>query len=220
MSQPSAGVARLARVLAHELCVRLLDELIAGEATVSDLATRLGASQPSVSSHLTLLREAGMIRAQQRGRQRVYSVAGEAPARALAGLRSLAVSASAPSPAGIEPADSPLRRARTCYDHLGGVAGVRALDELLSRRWLEARGRAFETTATGDRELERLGVDVAGARRARRAFAPGCPDWTERRFHLGGALGAAILTALVRSNLAQLHPGSRVVTMGDLPWPP
>jgi hypothetical protein len=156
-----------------------------------------------------------------RGRQRVYSLNGQSPALALSTLRTLAASV-APAREAAELAvrdDAPIRRARTCYDHLAGLAGVRMLDAFLGRGWLERRGeRDFELTPTGEAALEREGVDVRAARRARRAFAIGCPDWTERRYHMGGALGSATLAALLRSGLARLEPGSRVVAVGEVPW--
>jgi DNA-binding transcriptional ArsR family regulator len=222
--QDAAIVSSLARVLADETRVRLLDELTAGEASVSDLASRIGIEQPRVSSHLQVLRNAGLVAAHPRGRSRVYALRGESPALALSALRTLAGS---PRPLRSRTAaaavrkDAPIRRARTCYDHLAGVAGVQALDELLARAWLVTApdGDHFELTAAGAAALATHGVDVAGARRARRAFAVGCLDWTERRFHLGGSLGAALLGRLLAMGGARLEPGSRVVKMKRAaPW--
>ena len=216
--QDAPIVASLARVLADETRVRLLDQLTAGEASVSDLASRIGIGQPRVSSHLQVLRDAGLVTAHVYGRSRVYALRGEGPALALSALRTLAGS---PRPLRSQAAaaavrrDAPIRRARTCYDHLAGVAGVQALDGLLERGWLVA-GRAadhFELTAAGEAGLVAEGVDVAAARRARRAFAVGCMDWTERRFHLGGSLGAALLAHQLAAGNARLDPGTRVVKM-------
>jgi hypothetical protein len=95
--------------------------------------------------------------------------------------------------------DTPLRRARNCYDHLAGVAGVDLLAEMRERGWLRPgpKGRpVFELTAAGERALARRGVEVDAARASRRRFATACLDWTERRPHLGGVLGARILDAL------------------------
>jgi DNA-binding transcriptional ArsR family regulator len=217
----AVAVARFGRVFGHETCVRLIDELSAGEASVNDLCTRLGLDQPRVSSHLALLREAGLVGVETHGRQRVYSLNGQSPALALSTFRTLAASV-APAAETARRAvrdDAPVRLARTCYDHLAGLAGVRILDAFLGRGWLEPRGeREFELTATGESALEREGVDVRAARHARRAFAIGCLDWTERRYHMGGALGSATLAALLRSGRARLEPGSRVVTVGEVPW--
>jgi DNA-binding transcriptional ArsR family regulator len=217
----AAVVARLGQVLGHETCVRLIDELTAGEASVSDLCARLELDQPRVSSHLALLREAGLVSVESHGRQRRYSLNGHAPALALATLRTLAAGV-APGAAAIGREvreDAPLRRARTCYDHLAGVAGVRLLDAFRDRGWLAERGeREFDLTGPGEAALAREGVDVAAARRARRTFAIRCADWTERGVHLGGALGSATLAALLRSGRARLEPGSRAVALGEVPW--
>jgi DNA-binding transcriptional ArsR family regulator len=210
------AVAALARVLAHETCVRLIDALSAGESTVSDLACRLRLDQPRVSTHLALLREVGMVDVQATGRQRVYALRGQAPELALATLRTLAAGLhAAPAPSDPGPADtSAVRLARTCYDHLAGVAGVGLMDALLARGWLEpARGRDLQLTATGTAALTRAGVDLEGARRSRRAFAIDCADWTERRPHLGGALGAALLAALLDQARVHLRPGERAVDL-------
>lgn len=216
------AVARLGRVLGHETCVRLVDELTKGEATVSELCARLGLDQPRVSSHLALLREAGLVSVASRGRHHLYSLNGHTPALALTTLRTLAAGVSPrPGPPDGGRDETPIRRARTCYDHLAGTAGVRALDWFLDHGWLtpHAEGRRFELTAAGESGFEGEGVDVAAARRARRAFAIGCDDWTERRPHLGGALGSEVLAALLRSGRARLEPGSRVVAMSEMPWP-
>src|SRR5262247_3572687 len=142
------AVAALARLLGHESCVRLIDALSMGEATVSDLACRLHLEQPRISTHLALLREAGMVECTASGRHRVYALRGQAPAMALATLRTLAASvvggdaSQAASVAAPPAGDAPVRLARTCYDHLAGVAGVRLLDGLLARGWLEPSGPA------------------------------------------------------------------------------
>jgi hypothetical protein len=120
--------------------------------------------------------------------------------------------ASVAPPAG----DAPVRLARTCYDHLAGVAGVRLLDGMLARGWLERSGeggRDLAVTARGSSALGRLGVNLPIARRSRRALAIDCPDWTERRPHLGGALGAALLTAMLDQGRVRLRPGERAVDL-------
>jgi len=220
------GVAALARVLAHETCVRLVDALASGEATVSDLSSRLHLDQPRVSTHLGLMRDAGLVDSRATGRQRVYALRGQAPALAVATLRTLAATVTggaatadaggpgATQPGGPAGAASPARLARTCYDHLAGLAGVRLLDGLLARGWLAtAAGRELELSAPGAGALGRLGLDLAAARRSRRALAIDCPDWTERRPHLGGALGAALLSAMLDQGRVRLRPGERAVDL-------
>jgi hypothetical protein len=95
--------------------------------------------------------------------------------------------------------DMPIRHARTCYDHLAGIAGVQLLDVLLEHGWLAAEGGPrprYALTPMGEAALRARGVPLDEVKQSRRMFAFGCPDWTERRPHLGGALGAALLHAL------------------------
>lgn len=113
--------------------------------------------------------------------------------------------------------DSSLRRARTCYGHLAGVAGVELMDEMLGCGWLKAlphtpcTGRIhYATTAKGAAALAERGVTVPAARNGK-SLAFSCIDWTERRPHLGGALGRAIVSALVASGWIERMSGSRVV---------
>jgi DNA-binding transcriptional ArsR family regulator len=209
------AVAALARVLAHKTCLRLIDALAAGEATVSDLSSRLQLDQPRVSTHLGLMREVGLVDCRAAGRQRVYSLRGEAARTAVAALRALAAGLGEPRPAAPEPADvSPIRRARTCYDHLAGIAGVQLRDDLLARGWIEpAEERAVRLTEAGAAALARLGVRAAPPAGSRRAPAIDCLDWTERRPHVGGALGAALLNAMLEQGRVRRLPAGRAVDL-------
>ena len=195
-------VARVAGALGEPSRLAILAALLEGEATVSELATRLGLAQPRVSTHLARLRAAGLVTRVAMGRHRAYRAD---PARVKPLLDALYATGPAavlrPSrQAGRERrGDTPLRRARTCYDHLAGVAGVELLEAIRKRGWLLPGAKskpAYELSTGGTRALARRGVDVAAASESRRRFATACLDWTERRPHLGGALGARILDAL------------------------
>jgi hypothetical protein len=94
-------------------------------------------------------------------------------------------------------ADAAIRTARTCYDHLAGRLGVGLTEALVEHEALLTRDESYELTAAGESTLARLGVDVAAARARRRSFARACVDWSERRPHLAGALGAALADALL-----------------------
>ena len=114
--------------------------------------------------------------------------------------------------------DTPLRRARTCYDHLAGVAEVALFDEILNRGWLEQTESqdsprvSYHLTPLGQQALAGKGVDLTPSSSKRR-FAYGCTDWTERRLHVGGALGAAVLRALQARDIVHRTPGTRTVTV-------
>jgi hypothetical protein len=114
--------------------------------------------------------------------------------------------------------NSPIRQARTCHDHLAGVAGVSLMDAMLQRGWLEAAVSAdertcYQVTSAGGQALTSRGVDLHRATKARRMYTYGCVDWTERRFHLGGALAAGILDSLRGAGVIQREQGTRVVTL-------
>ena len=209
--------ARIAAVLADPARLALLAALLEGEATVTELAARAGLPQPRVSSHLARLRGIGLVTHVAMGRHRAYRVDRARVKPLLAALYATGPAAVLrPSPqAGRERRrDSPLRRARTCYDHLAGVAGVTLLDDMRKRRWMTARtdhGPAFALTPSGTNALAGRGVAIDAARDSARHFAPACLDWTERRPHLGGALGAAVLDALRKRGYVKRRRGQRAV---------
>ena len=215
----------LIRSFADESRLRILDVLLEGDATVNELSARLNLPQPRVSSHLAILREEGIVTTEQIGRQRTYHVDAERIRPVLDALQSAQQAGSArPTPPRSAQAerlvrnDVPIRQARTCYDHLAGVVGVQLMDALLARDWLvldsdDGKRQHYRLTDTGRDALIARGVDVDGAEAARRLHAFGCTDWTERRHHLGGALGAAVLSALVDAGVATRTPGTRVVAI-------
>ncbi len=218
------------RMLSDPTRLRLLETLLEGDATVSELAACLDLPQPRVSAHLAPLREAGLVEVQADGRQRAYYVDEERISSLLQALRALAPAppAVATTPAGEDDRQAfeeplhtgrvpaTLRQARTCYGHLAGVAVVALLDQLLRRGWIEPVGgnetrTEYRLTEIGELALRDRGVDIARAMRSRRLFAFGCPDWTERRPHLGGSLGAAILDALEEADSVRRGVGRTVV---------
>lgn len=219
----ASALADVGRALADPVRLRILARLMAGDAGVSELAASLDLPQPRVSAQLALLRDAGLVSAAASGRHRTYRVDAPRMGPALAALRALRDDRSTTPPASAEASrltrrNAPIRQARTCYDHLAGVAGVGLLEALLDRGWLIATGgdagpTAYRLTTTGERALRDLGVDIAGAAAARRRFAYGCLDWTERRPHLGGALGAALLRALETTGTVDRDPASRAASV-------
>jgi DNA-binding transcriptional ArsR family regulator len=214
-------LVRVALACADERRLRILLTLIEGEATVSDLVTTLGLPQPRVSSHLSVLRDAGLVTRRSAGRQRTYGVDAGRIGAVIEALRTPANVGSPQPPRSAQAdrevrRDSPIRRARACYDHLAGVAAIELLEELMRRDWLTGPfgdRRDYALTEVGATVLAQRGVDVEHATKARRRFAFGCIDWTERRPHLGGALGAEVLLALERGGVVQPSLASRVVTL-------
>jgi DNA-binding transcriptional ArsR family regulator len=211
------AAARIGWALSDPTRLRPLRALLAGDAAVTALAADLGLPQPRVSAHLAALRGLGLVAADTTGRQRTYRVDAVRIAPALAALDALAADRPAPSAQAAREVrrDSPLRQARTCYDHLAGVAGVALLDALLGRGWLAAQPTGarlrYQLTRAGSAALAARAVAVPSPGRRLPAYA--CLDWTERRPHLGGALGAALLRALVAADVVRRAPPGRAVIL-------
>jgi len=174
------------------MLVALFDNV---EMRATDLARSAGVSAQTTSFHLNKLCEAGLLVRAKRGRWRVYSLAGPDVAGAIEAVMAITPVPRAPRHAR---ALTSIALARTCYDHLAGRLGVSLADALLRQRWLEAADGQFTVTLQGEQAFGDFGIDVAAARSARRQFAKRCLDWTERRYHVAGALGAAICVALRR----------------------
>jgi DNA-binding transcriptional ArsR family regulator len=214
-------LAQRAQAFADVTRLRILSLLLEGETTVSDIVTRLGVPQPRASTHLAFLRRAGLVSVDRLGRQRVYRPDATRIEAVLAALQAFTPTTPPRSLQAVREVrrNTAMRQARTCYDHLAGVAGVQLLDAMLHHDWLETNEPAedlrplYRLTPQGTQVLSERGVDVVRAEKARRRFAFGCVDWTERRAHLGGALGAAILEAMVTAGMVQRQPQSRTVVV-------
>ncbi|MBL8517397.1 MAG: helix-turn-helix transcriptional regulator [Betaproteobacteria bacterium] len=191
-------VARQAALIGDPIRAAVLVSLLDGRAkTASELAMVSGASAQSLSGHLAKLLQGGLLRVVPQGRHRYYSLQDHAVAETIEGLALLASpSTSAPS---LFASNAPehLLMARCCYDHIAGRLGVMIADGLLEQGWLCCRGRNFEMTRAGIEGFAALGLDVNAIRQARRATARACLDWTERKPHVAGALGAALLQLLL-----------------------
>jgi DNA-binding transcriptional ArsR family regulator len=189
-------LALIAGAIADPARARMLCALLDGRArTATELAGLIDLSASTTSTHLARLVEQELLECVPQGRHRYFALA--AP-EVGAALESLLVVAGRVARAPVPRTPTALRDARTCYDHLAGTLAVRLHDSLLARGWLRRRGRDYELAATGEQPLAAWGVDLAALRQQRRRFACACLDWSERRPHVGGALGAAILEAAVR----------------------
>jgi DNA-binding transcriptional ArsR family regulator len=179
--------------------------------SAGELARRAGVTASTASIQLAKLVDGGLLTAEQNGRHRYYSLADPAIAAA---IESLAVISPQRPARSLKQAriGSDLQAARTCYDHLAGELGVALFDALLRERLLN---RDLEPTKNGSRRLGELGVDVEAAVSGRRAFARRCLDWSERRDHLAGALGAAIASRFFELGWIERKRSSRAVRVTD-----
>jgi DNA-binding transcriptional ArsR family regulator len=191
---PDAAIAPIAAAIGEPARARMLFSLVDGRArTSTELAIVAEVAPSTASVHLNRLKAQHLVKVVVQGKHRYYTLdRGEVAAA----LEALSVLAGQSRSAFASPTPHRLRQARTCYDHIAGTLGVLLFDGFVSRGWLSVPSRsnaAIEVTASGHRGFEAIGIDMAAARALRRRFAFACLDWSERRPHLGGALGAAVL---------------------------
>jgi DNA-binding transcriptional ArsR family regulator len=209
----SVDVAAAARLVGDPVRAAMLDALMDGSARSSgELARRCGVAPSTASGHLSRLTAGRLVVCAVEGRERRYRLASAEVAAALEALARVAPAAEIRS---LRAADrtAALRLARTCYDHLAGRLGVGVTDALAARGALVLQEDGYALTAAGDELMSALGVDVAGARAKRRSFALACLDWSERRPHLAGALGAALAEGLIANGWFGRRPNDRALTV-------
>ena len=206
--------AGIAQAIADPARARMLYALMDGRArTGTELAAVADVGASTASAHLARLKAAGLTQVEVQGRHRYHRLAGAEVAQVLEGL---AVLAGGPRPVFAPRTPSRLRPARTCYDHLAGELGVRLHDRLQALGYIAGGDTGdYALTAAGAEALAALGVDVEATRRLRRRFAYGCLDWSERRPHLGGALGAAVLKLALARGWVSQDLDSRAVSVTD-----
>jgi DNA-binding transcriptional ArsR family regulator len=205
------GLAAVASCLAEPARARIVCALLGGRAmTATELADEAGVAPSTASEHLAKLRERGLVSLERQGRHRYFRLAGSDVASFVEGLAGFAASRDPARRFG--PNDPALRRARVCYDHLAGEFAVELRERLLDRGGLGLDG-ADSLTAAGECLFADIGVDVADLRRSRRPLVRACLDWSERRHHLGGALGAALLARLFELGWIERATIGRAVTV-------
>ena len=211
-------IARVGALMGDPSRASMLMALMSGEAlTAGELAFRAGVALPTASGHLAQLVDGGLLAVAKQGRHRYYRLAGPAVAHAVETLSDLAIQVS-PSPRRVMPEDAPLRRARTCYDHLAGRLGVAVAEGLVDRRVLRRtdEGLALVRRGSGEALLHSWGIELAHLEGARRPVVRSCIDWTERRPHLAGSLGAAIVDRFLDTGWIRRRRDDRAVTVTPL----
>jgi len=192
----------------------MLTALMNGRAlTASELSQEAGITPQTASSHLAKLEVGGLIEQEKQGRHRYYRLADPDVADVLESLQGLAARAGHLR-VRTGPKDPALRRARVCYDHLAGDLGVQMLDSMRRQRLVRQHKNDIELTADGERFVEKaLQIDAATLTHPRRPVCKACLDWSERRHHLAGTLGAALMRRFTELKWASRDPtpGSRVV---------
>ena len=205
-------IAPVAALLGDPARANMLTALLAGQAlTAGELAREAGVTAQTASSHLAKLSAGGMIAPRRQGRHIYYALAGSDVAALLERLMSLA-ERTGHRRTRTGPAEPALRNARVCYDHLAGDLGVALFDGLIADRMLARRGEELALTRKGGEAMRDFGIDLAAASSARRVLCKDCLDWSVRRSHLAGGLGAALLKRFYDLGWARREKNSRVVT--------
>jgi DNA-binding transcriptional ArsR family regulator len=189
-------VAAAAALIGNPGRAAMLGELMDGRALpATELAAAAGLSAAGASDHLPQLVAGGLLTVMREGRHRYYRLANEHVAAVLEGLATLGHGQPVRRARPDRHHENPLRFARTCYDHLAGELGVSIASALQNRMLISAgEGKRFSVTPAGAQWLaEKLRIEIDALKPARHGIACGCLDWTERRYHLAGPLGAALL---------------------------
>ncbi len=202
----------LGRALSAPSRAVMLDLLMDGSSRpASELAGYAGIGGPAASEHLALLLDTGLLACRTRGRQRYYRIADSDVAAALEQLGHLCPAAPARTWQRSREARD-LAEARLCYDHLAGRLGVTLADTLAARGWLD---EDLHVTAAGQDGLTSYGIDLAALKQRRRPISRPCPDWTERRHHIAGSLGAALATHWFDRGWIRRRPTGRGLDLTD-----
>jgi DNA-binding transcriptional ArsR family regulator len=205
------AVSRIAAAIGEPARARMLYNLLDGHArTSTELAMVAEVSPSTASVHLHRLMTERLVKVHVQGKHRYYSLEGPNVSGALEGLSVLAGGSRGQF---VPNTPSRLRAARTCYDHMAGTLGVALHDRFRALGWLSAD---YELSLDGLKGLAALGIDVERTRALRRRFAYACLDWSERRPHVGGALGAALLNVALKRKWVVQDLDSRALGVTSL----
>src|SRR5216684_3207381 len=188
------NIARIASLLGDRARADVLTALMTDRAlTATELAAIAGVTKQTMSAHLSKLLDGALVAMDRQGRHRYFRLADEDVGGLLESLMGVAFRTGSVRLLS-SPREPALRKARVCYDHLAGELGVLAYESLVRNDLLEMSRKGLRLSASGDEWLRGAGVDPDAAARQRRTFCRPCMDWSERRYHLAGSLGAAMLS--------------------------
>jgi DNA-binding transcriptional ArsR family regulator len=207
-------ISAVASLIGNPANANMLMALMAGAAlTPTELSIEAGVTLSTVSGNLANLRKAGLVAVERQGRHHYFRLADPDVVAALEALLPLAAR-TGHLRTRTGPRDPELRHARSCYDHLAGDLAVRMFTSFVDRRLLDRRGDALSLRDKGQAFFAGKGIDIAELTSARRPMCRCCLDWSERRSHLSGALGAAIFDVILDRGWAARDRGSRIIRFG------
>ncbi|WP_269581340.1 ArsR/SmtB family transcription factor [Roseibium sp. Sym1] len=206
-------IARIGALMGDPARANILSALLSGKAlTATELAAEAGITGQTASSHLKKLMEGGLLTQAKQGRHRYFTLAGPEVGAVLEAVMGLAARRGHLRTR-TGPKDPAMRAARVCYDHLAGDMAVRIFDSLQSRGFLAISGNkgGFGLTEAGAGFVREIGIDLDALTTSRRPLCRICLDWSERRNHLAGSLGAALLTRFLDQGWLRRENASRIV---------
>ena len=184
--------------------------------TAKELAARAGVSPQTASGHLSKMLAAGLITMERHGRHHYHSLASSEIARMLEGMQQVASTQNirhVGRTIRTGPCDAAMRVARGCYDHMAGQLAVNVADAMINRGYIEFEGDGGSVTDKGKLFLGEFGIDIAAAAQSKRVFCRPCLDWSERRFHLAGSVGAALMHRSLELKWVKRQDGTRALAI-------
>ncbi|MBW9064028.1 winged helix-turn-helix transcriptional regulator [Rhizobium herbae] len=204
-------IAQIGALIGDPARANMLTALMGGNAlTATELAGTAGITLQTASSHLSKLEAGGLICQRKQGRHRYFALADDDVGLLLESLMGFAAHRGFTRHR-TGPRDPALRKARVCYNHLAGDYGVRMLDSLVAEEVIAGAGDDLTLTQSGAEKMTALGIDLSALTRSRRPVCRTCLDWSERRSHLSGSLGQALLTLFLDKGWARRETDSRAV---------
>lgn len=203
MMKDGPNIVAIAALIGDHARAEVLTALMTDRAlTATELAAIAGVTKQTISSHLAKLQEAGLIVVEPQGRHRYFRLADPEVAHLLETLMGVAFRTGSVRLIA-SPREPALRKARVCYDHLAGEYGVLMYEQLLRRRALMLDENGLQLSDVGHALLQALAIDTETLQRGKRTFCRSCLDWSERRHHLAGALGAVLLRRIIELDWAR-----------------
>lgn len=210
-------IAAVAALVGDPARANILCALLDGRAlTASELAYAAHVTPQTASGHLGKLARANLIVPAQQGRHRYFKLAGAHVAAMIESIS--AVTAIAPPRLRPIRIDDTMRQARMCYDHVAGRLGVVMADALREHGHVEFATDGGVVTPSGEAFFAKFGIDLSASRVSRRVFCRPCIDWSERRAHLAGSVGAALASRLMELRWIARKRDTRALTITPIGW--
>ncbi|MBX2837970.1 MAG: winged helix-turn-helix domain-containing protein [Gammaproteobacteria bacterium] len=207
----SPNIARIGSLIGDNTRAHMLGALMHGKAlTAAELSNEAGVTAQTASTHLAKLQSGGLLSVRKQGRHKYFALANEEVAALLETLMGLS-ERSAPLKTHTGPRDTALRHSRVCYNHLAGNMGIHLYDSLISTRCLVHKDGELNLTKKGEIAMQEFGVDLDNLRLGKSPLCRECLDWSERRSHLAGSLGRALLSRFETLRWVRRDSHSRII---------